>query len=148
MYPYQPMYQQPMQYQQPQQPAAQQMQNNNQNMQIQNGGILTVRSEDEARRYPLAPGSSMTFFNETEPYCYKKTMSFSPLDHPTFEKYKIVKEEVVDVPKTEEHHDPEWKTEFDLLHERIAALEEELKAIKAKPRTATKRKEDAKDDSE
>lgn len=143
MYPYQQMYQQPMQFQQTQQ------QSGGQNMQIQNGGYVTVRNEEQARNYPVAPGSSLTFFNETEPYCYKKTMSFSPLDHPVFERYKIVKEEIAEAePVPEQMPDPEWRDEIDSIYARIAAMEEELKAIKAKPRTATKRKEDAKDDSE
>lgn len=143
MYPYQQMYQQPMQYQQSQQ------QTGGQNMQIQNGGYVTVRNEEQARNYPVAPGSSLTFFNETEPYCYKKTMSFSPLDHPIFEKYKIVKEEITEpAPPAQERKDPEWRPEIDFICDRIDKLEEELKAIKAKSRPVPRKKEDVKDDSE
>lgn len=60
--------------------------------QIQNGGFVSVRSEDEAKNYPVALGNSVTFKDETSPYIYTKTMGFSQLDRPIFEKYKLVKE--------------------------------------------------------
>lgn len=142
MYQYQQMYQQPMQFQQPQQSSGQ-------NMQIQNGGYVTVRNEEQARNYPVAPGSSLTFFNETEPYCYKKTMSFSPLDHPIFERYRIVKEEIAEAaPPAEKSPDPEWRAEIDSIYAMIDKLEEELKVIKTKNRPTPRKKEDVKDDSE
>lgn len=132
MYPYPQMYQQ-------------QMPNNNAQS---NNGFLIVRSEEEARKYPLAPGFSMTFFDETKPYCYKKTMSFSPLDHPTFDVYKIVKEESDTQPKATEESVPEWRNEIDNLQEEIDRLYKEIQALKAKPKPVTKRKEDIKDDPE
>ena len=142
MYQYQQMYQQPMQFQQPQQSSGQ-------NMQIQNGGYVTVRNEEQARNYPVAPGSSLTFLNETEPYCYKKTMSFSPLDHPIFERYRIVKEEIAEAaPPAEKSPDPEWRAEIDSIYAMIDKLEEELKVIKTKNRPTPRKKEDVKDDSE
>lgn len=63
-------------------------------MQIQNGGLISVRSEMEARNYPIAPGNSITFKDENSPYVYTKTMGFSQLDRPTFEKFRLVKEEI------------------------------------------------------
>lgn len=80
-------YQMPVQYQTPFQQQQQQQQ------QIQNGGFISVRNESEARSYPVAPGNSITFKDETAPYVYTKTMGFSQLDQPIFEKYKLVKEE-------------------------------------------------------
>lgn len=74
----------------------QQMQTQNLNQQqypIQNGGFVCVSSEDEARRYPVAPGNSVTFKNENAPYVYTKTMGFSQLDRPLFEIFRLVKEE-------------------------------------------------------
>lgn len=61
--------------------------------QIQNGGLVTVRSEEEARNYPVALGTSVTFKHETAPYCFTKTMGFSQFEAPKFEKYRLVKEE-------------------------------------------------------
>lgn len=84
---YQPLYY-PQQYQpqMPQQPA-QQYQQTSQN------GFIRVQNENEARMYPVAPGSSVTFINENAPYCYTKTVDMSQLDRPKFEKYRLVKEE-------------------------------------------------------
>ena len=72
-----PMYQQ--QYYQPQQQT-----------------IVSVRNEAEARNYPVAFGASVTFKDETAPYIYTKTMGFSQLDTPRFEKFRIVREEPSD----------------------------------------------------
>lgn len=72
-----------------------QMMNTNQ-PQIQNGGLVLVRSEAEARNYPVAYGNSVTFKDETAPYVYSKTMGFSQLDRPIFEKFKLVKEDTRD----------------------------------------------------
>lgn len=87
---YQPNFQQQMQnqsnYQQSQQPIQQQ---------IQNGGFISVRNEQEARNYPIAPGNSVTFKDENMPYVYVKTMGFSQLDRPIFEKFRRVNEEEI-----------------------------------------------------
>lgn len=134
-------YSQPVQQMQPQQMQPQQAQvqmlptTTQQNTQIQNGGYITVRSEEEARNYPLAPGNSMTFFNETQPYCYKKTMSFSPLDHPTFKRYKIVEEDVAE-DVVQEQEEPAWKTEIDTLREELEELKARVKTLV--PKTTTK----------
>ena len=55
--------------------------------------LVSVRSESEAMSYPIAPGNSITFKDETAPYVYTKTMGLSPLDQPKFEKYRLVKED-------------------------------------------------------
>lgn len=85
---YYPQYQQ--QYiPQPQQTIPAQVQN----PPIQNGGFISVRNEAEARNYPIAPGNSITFKDENAPYVYVKTMGFSQLDRPNFEKFRLVKEQ-------------------------------------------------------
>ena len=67
----------------------------------QNMGFVRVQNEDQARMYPVPPGNSITFIDENAPYCYTKTMDFSQLDRPKFEKYRLVKEE--DRPETGEN---------------------------------------------
>ncbi len=89
-YPYygQALYQQPApmpQIQAQQQPLQQQ--------QIRSGGIVSVSGEDEARRYPVAPGYTVTMRDDTGPYLYEKTMGFSQLDQPIFRKARIVFED-------------------------------------------------------
>lgn len=61
--------------------------------QIRSGGIVSVASEDEARRYPVAPGYTVTMRDETGPYLYEKTMGYSQLDQPIFRKARIVFED-------------------------------------------------------
>lgn len=61
--------------------------------QIRSGGIVSVANEDEARRYPVAPGYTVTMRDENGPYLYEKTMGFSQLDQPIFRKARIVFED-------------------------------------------------------
>ena len=83
-----PSFYQPMQnmYGTQQQPAPQQ---------IRSGGIVSVANEDEARRYPVAPGYTVTMRDENGPYLYEKTMGYSQLDQPIFRKARIVFEDDV-----------------------------------------------------
>lgn len=90
------------QIQQPVQQPVQQQSTQVQTQQIQSGGFVSVQSFDEAKNYPVAPGTSVTFKDETAPYVYTKTMGFSPLDRPIYETYRLVKEE----PKQEAAQEP------------------------------------------
>lgn len=60
---------------------------------IRSGGIVSVSGEEEARRYPVAPGYTVTMRDDTGPYLYEKTMGFSQLDQPIFRKARIVFED-------------------------------------------------------
>lgn len=62
----------------------------------QSGNLISVPNENEARMYPVAPGNSVTFKDENKPYIYTKTMGFSQLDRPIFERFKLTKEELED----------------------------------------------------
>lgn len=101
-----------------------------------NSGLISVRSEMEARNYPIAPGNSVIFKNENEPYIYTKTMGFSQLDHPVFERYRVVREEAQNAPeepKTIEADTSsidELKGEIEALRERIEVLEKPKKTVK------------------
>ena len=114
---------------------------------VLNSGFVSVRSEMEARNYPVAPGNSITFKDETAPYVYTKTMGFSQLDRPNFEKYKLVKE---DITEEEVKENPnlidELKNRMNELNDEIDELRGELNAIKKnmdKPTpTANRRKKD------
>lgn len=113
-YPY-PNYEQQMQQIQPQQ------------LQIQNGGFVTVRSEQEARNYPLRYGTSITFRDENAPYIYCKTMGFSQLDQPIFEKYKLVKENAQDPVSEYKEFD---NSAFDSIKGEIGNIWKEIDALK------------------
>ena len=101
-----------------------------QNQQIQNSGFVSVRSEEEARNYPVAPGNSITFKNESAPFVYTKTMGFSQLDRPVFERFRLIKEDAETVPKTDDK-----KQDIDMsvyaLKTDLAAILGEIDAIKA-----------------
>lgn len=56
--------------------------------------FVSVRSEQEAMSYPVAPGNSIVFKDESQPFCYVKSMSYNQFDRPTFDRYRLVKEEV------------------------------------------------------
>lgn len=101
-------YQQAQQMMQPQMPQPQ-MSGANQPMQqpapqmtqppVQNSAPFNVRSEQEARDWPIAPGNSLTFINEAEGYVYTKT-SLNQFDRPQFVKYKLVREDTQEAAAT------------------------------------------------
>lgn len=139
--PYQQAYQQQAALQQ------QMQQQQTQQQQIQNGGFVSAPTEDFARNYPVAPGNSVSFRDEKLPYLYTKTVGFSALDQPVFEKFRLVREE--DAPAVAEPQKEQTavdlslyveKREFDALAARVDALEAD------KPIKKIKKKEDADDE--
>lgn len=129
-YPQYPQY--PPQY--PQQSTL--LQTQQQQPQIQNGGFISVQNEAEARAWAVAAGTSVTFKDENAPYCYTKTMGFSQLDQPRFEKYRLVKEEpAVIAPEgagvqIDDSAIKDLRGDIDALTERVARLEK--KPVKKK----------------
>ena len=90
--------------------------------------LVSVRSESEAMSYPIAPGNSITFKDETAPYVYTKTMGLSPLDQPKFEKYRLVKEG--------DDESPAYitKTDLEALISDIDELKDDVEYLKRKPK--------------
>lgn len=113
--------------------------------QIQNGGFVSAPSEDFARSYPVAYGTSVSFKDEREPYIYVKTMGFSQLDAPVFDKYRLVKEEPKTPQNGTENSDTyklsldELKAEIDDLRGQIEALRVRVNEMAEKPKTKTKK---------
>jgi len=58
-----------------------------QNQQVQTP-FVNVRSEAEARNFPVGFGNVVCFKDESAPYIYTKAMGFSQSDKPVFEKYR------------------------------------------------------------
>lgn len=102
--------------------------------QIQNGGFICVPSEEDARKYPVAPGNSVTFKNENAPYVYTKTMGFSQLDRPLFEKFRLVKEEDVEVQNEENKTNEAFDSESIkyLVQEDLSPLVKDIKQLQTK----------------
>lgn len=89
--------------------------------QIRSGGIVSVANEDEARRYPVAPGYTVTMRDENGPYLYEKTMGYSQLDQPIFRKARIVFED--DAIKQEKPEKPEEPEEPPKIYAELKQLE-------------------------
>lgn len=101
-------------------------------MQMQTS-FVSVRSEAEARDYPVRYGNSITFKDETQPYIYTKTMGFSQLDIPVFEKYRLVKEEAQEKPQVAQNDNPigyVTKGEFEALQSRLETLQKKVSDLR------------------
>lgn len=123
-------------------------------LQIQNGGFVSVHNETEARNYPIAIGTSIIFKDENAPYLYTKTMGFSQLESPKFEKYRLDKEEPTEQPQMIQNEAKEphaCHCNVEKLEAKIEALENEIDTIKkklsAKPTANSKKKEAEEDES-
>ncbi len=108
---------------------------------MQNGGFAFVKNEQEARDYHVAPGNYMTFKDEHAPYLYEKSRSFSQLDEPTFDKYRLVREEDAPQAATEPQKltdEPEGmdtsmftlKEDFSALSGEVDDLKDEIDALR------------------
>ena len=114
-------------------------QNVQQGTQSIQSGFITVPTEDEALRYPVAPGNSMTFKVENQPIVIEKTMGTSQLDSPRIERFRLVKE---DAPVTQEKPAVAYA-----LAEDVERLAEEIDRIKtALSKRPAKKKEDNEDE--
>lgn len=124
-YPYQQPMQQPIQ-QQPQQTS----------------GFISVRGIEEALAWPIAPGNSLTFKDESAPYIYTKTKGFSQLEQPIFEKFRLVREENTPQATTSPQEAFDAKGQIENLWEEVNGLKTALDGLKSKPIKKAVRKED------
>lgn len=153
-------YQQPMMPQQMPQPMQQMQQPVQQTQQTQTqyppvqSGFVRVRNENEARMFPVAPGCSVTFIDESAPFCYAKTVNASQLDRPIFEKYRLVKEDDAPVEgpqKPVEMKTPDlskyamktdvdaFRADLDAFRADIEAFRSDLYGLAGKKKTTTKK---------
>ena len=89
--------------------------------QTMQSGFVTVPTEQDALRYPIAPGNSITFKIESQPVMIEKTMGFSQLDSPRIKRFKLVEEDVAT-----QTGEPTYALKADL--ERLVEQVDELKA--------------------
>lgn len=95
--------------------------------QIQSGGLVSVRSMEEAYNYPVAPGNSITFKDETQPFVYTKTKGFSPLEQPVFERYRLVKVEEPQKPPASVSEGFDAQKQVSLLWDEVNALKRQIR---------------------
>lgn len=140
---FQQMQNQAMMQQNQQMQQAQQQGQQMQQPTIQQSGFVLVPSEQEARNYPVAPGNSVTFKDENAPYCYVKTMGFNQLDRPTFERYRLVKEDspvaAQNAPTSADSAEGSKDTAYALKSD-LGAIWSEIDAIKEKLKTQVEKK--------
>jgi hypothetical protein len=124
--PQQPMQQgQSMQMGQTQQPQSQTTQ---QTPSVQNGDFFVVASEDDVFRWAVAPGNLVTFKIENQPVLIEKSLGFSKFDSPHYERYRLVKEEMIS-------QQAESKTEnkdarYEALEDKVKSLTDEVSSLK------------------
>lgn len=95
---------------------------------VQQSPFVTVRNEMEARNYPVAFGNSVMFKDETSPYVYTKTMGFSQLDKPVFEKYRLIKENPEE--ETPVKETPNFDNKFSEIETQIDSIWKEIEFLK------------------
>lgn len=126
--------QQPIQ--QPQQPIAPPIQQPS--PQPISSGLISIPSETDARNYPVGYGQSVSFRDENAPYLYTKTMGFSQLEPPKFEKYKLIKESADSPDKPLENNQTEKlptyaeKSDIEDVRAEIRGLKDEVAKLKEK----------------
>ena len=64
-----------------------------QQFQPQSSMIIHVQSEAQAREWAVAPNSSVTFIDDSKPYCYTKSMGMSQLEPPVFKRFRLEEED-------------------------------------------------------
>ena len=156
-------YNYPQNYPQYPQQNYQSMQQQAYQQQSQTNGVVLVKNEMDAKNYPVAPGMSVLLRDENSPYIYSKTMGYSQLDRPKFEKYRLVLEESeVKQDITSDNYISvddfnALSDSFNVLNDDFISLKSELEHLKSElnksksstlKRTPTKKKEGASDDSE
>lgn len=109
-----------------------------QNQQIQTP-FVNVRSEAEARNFPVGFGNVVCFKDESSPYVYTKAMGFSQSDKPVFEKYRKEEYEVKPETNYREEIDRLW-TEINSLKERRNEHTTNGSTVSSKPNSNVKSK--------
>ena len=103
----------------------------------------------------------MTFKDETAPYVYTKTMGFSSLDRPVFDKFRLVKENAADASqetqeatqKAQEVNSPQYAllSDYEAVRGQIDGILHDIDTLReqiSKQRPAGKSKKDDREEKE
>lgn len=102
----------------------------NQNQQPQ-VSYMSSHGRDMVINYPIAPGNTIIFRDEAEPYVYIKTMGYSPMDKPVLEIYR--REDAQDSKQSD--------VALDKIQEDIKGIIEEIDNINKKLNYKPRRKD-------
>jgi hypothetical protein len=105
-----------------------------QNQQMQTTGIIPIKSIEEGFNYQVAPGNSVTFRVENQPYLCEKTQSFSQFEAPTFDIYRLEKVTIDQVKNNAPKIEYAEKNDIAALTTRIEELSAEIEQLK-KPKS-------------
>ena len=103
--------------------------------QLVNNGLIVVANEEEAEKYPIAPGNLVTFKIANKPVIIEKSLSRSQFDSPKYEYYRLVKENRED--KTPESNNDtekiypnkEYLEEIENLKKEISRLDGQISLL-------------------
>lgn len=98
----------------------------------QNNLFIHVPSEEAARSYSVAPGSSVTFINDYEPYCYTKSCGSTQFDKPVFKKFRLVEESTASEQQKPQQSQVSSIT-VDSLSDEIKSLKSRIEALENRP---------------
>lgn len=112
------------------------------NTQSQGTVFTPVHGDIEVINSPVAPGNTVYFKHETEPYVYTKSMGMSQFEVPKTKKYKLEEVEmdsnVVNTPTIQNNEpvkpQPKYLLESDIkpILDELSQCKEELKDLKAR----------------
>ena len=119
---------------QQQQPAQQQTQPQ-QSEQLVSGGFVVIPTEEDAKRYPVAPGNLVTFKIENEPIMIEKSMGRSQFSSPEYKYYKLCEYDnqtkVDNVTEDVSNSDMEFmKKSFEHIEKRLESLSDSYVELK------------------
>lgn len=103
----------------------------------QQSSFVHVQNERQAREWAVALGSSVTFIDDTAPYCYTKSMGVSQFEAPVFKKFRLVEEteeNAQEQPSPSQSIDiSEYitKAEFEPFKSQIEVLQNQIKELTA-----------------
>lgn len=117
-----------------------------------NGGFIVLPSEEDIKRYPVAPGNLVTFKIENKPVIIEKSMGRSPFDAPHYERYKLIREEMEEEKPEPAKSEPDEleaiKNELETLKGNYKELKESFSEIEKLMKTSPKKKPREKEEIE
>lgn len=103
--------------------------------------VVNAPSIDYAKNYPVAPGNCVSFKIDNQPFLCTKSMSFSPLDKPVFDVYRLVKEEDTEIQVQENKPEYALKEDITVIENRLSEIEKALKPVPKKKPVKTEESE-------